>query len=264
MTMTDLDARQALRETVHGVERTCAYCGTRQLCRSVKITPDRLRGTGEHVWGVCGECELSARLGNLSSVVVRDLLGLDPDDEVLRHVTVDYFCDRDASSPQRPNSTPWQHIDTDELARVVARWRADNERRRGGPCAFCGTDTTPPGTSWRDTMRGVSTCGACQAEFGGLPTSNSGVNRTHAASVLVGLRRHGATVRPLNLGSALGLTWWSESGRKEANRTPFGHLDIAAMRAEADRLQRDHNYFERPAWWKPDEVGVVDWGRHTR
>lgn len=256
-TETETDPRAALAERVRGVERTCAYCGTRRPCKAVKVTADRLRGSGEHVWGVCDDCGPSVRVGNLAAVVVRDLLGLDPDDDALEHVgPVEFFHDRDAADPARPNATPWAHMNADDLAADVARWRRDEERRSGGPCAFCGMGTTPPGTAWNG-----NTCGGCRSEFGGLPVPNSGGNRDHAASVLIGLRHGGTTIRPLNLGAELGLVWWSESGQKRANRTPFGHLDIAAMRAVADELQRRTNYFSRPAWWSPDSVGTVEWGR---
>lgn len=261
MSAADVADREAVRGRVLGVDRCCAHCGTIRLSQDTKITPDRVRGSGEHVWGVCGECGPAARVGNLSAVVVCDLLGLDPDDPVVPHAVVESFYDADVRSPDRPNTSPWQHIDTDALASWVARWRQDIERRTGGPCSWCGMGVTPPGTVWQTFGKAggtEATCGACHDRFGGIPLGRSGHNRDRAAAVVVGLERGSQLKIPLNLGAQLGFVWWHETGRKKPNNTPFGHLDATAMRTEAKRLADDNNYFTPPARWDPTQV-VVAW-----
>lgn len=254
MTITEAEQRQALRDRTIGITAACAFCGALATSTDIRITPDRLRGAGEHVWVVCDECGPSAANGNLSAVVARDLLGLDPDDPVLRTVTVESFDDLSSSHPDRPNPAAWAHVDVDDLAEQVAQARVDVERRKGGPCGFCGVALTAPGTSWKG-----NTCGSCLDRFGGVPLPMSGGNRDRAAAIIIGLEGHGRIMQPHGLGAQLGVVWWSETDRKVPNRTPFAHLDIAGMRTEAKRLVVESRYFVPPKWWHPDNLGTVTW-----
>ena len=253
---------RALTDEVHGVERVCAHCGIECRTHRVSIRPDRVTGDSDIVFGVCSECGPAHDSGNLSASVVRDLLGLDPADPLLELLArqVTDFADR--GRPMRPNSTPWEHVNATALADRAAAERQSLARRAGGPCSLCGVGLTPVGTHWMESGGGrnaTTFCGSCQSEFDGRPRLDESENRDHVAAILCGLRRRGVTRRPSDLGKHLGVIWWSESGRKQANAAPFDHLDLAAMRAECRRLA-DERVFVAPARWNPERPGRIVWG----
>lgn len=249
---------EQLRDRVKGRSLTCQACGARRPCLQWHVVPDRVRNL-EHTYGVCTDCSLSLRMGALRSAVAREILNLDPDDEVLGHITaqaVPLFIDEPGRVPERPNANPWQHVNHDRLAKWVADWRQDRDSRRGGPCAWCGMPVTPQGTSWRTMSlngRSRATCGSCFGHIGHLGTGSADA-RDLAAARIVGLTRRTHVVTPRDLGGLLGVEWWHETGAKHPNKTPFAHLDLRAIRAEMQRLV-ESRIVNVPAWWTPDRRG---------
>lgn len=272
-TTTEQAERDALAAHVLGVERACAHCG--RACRStdVFVTADRLHGSGEHVWNVCADCGPAARQGQLTAVVVRDLLGLEPDDPALGQVgPVLSFHELAGRRPDRPSSEPWAHVDTSELAEQVTEIRNDRKRRecpdRAG-CRWCGVSHTPPGTGWNQGRGGYS-CGSCnRRRERDVPMKVGDTIRTFpfrdvVAAVLVGYDSGTHLTVPPNLGAELGVVFAHEAGVTRGSERPWAHLDIAAIRARNDELIALGSHHRPPSEWQRQrregrQVGTVRW-----
>jgi hypothetical protein len=218
---------EALQQRVHGVQRTCGWCGAVAACDVTEVVYRRdLDGT-ELTFGRCRQC---ARLGDgWPTKVAAALLRLDADALALDGLRVERFVDRAGAHPDRPNTKPWAHVSVAGLTKQAEANRAALELRHGGPCRVCGSTLTPKGTRWRQTRRGVVHCGRCDAWSGGTDYTDEGW-RVMASNVLLGRatvyeRPHG----PPGLAEQLGLTLWSESGLSKGDVEPWSWLDTKAI-----------------------------------
>jgi hypothetical protein len=115
------------------------------------------------------------------------------------------------------------------------------------PCAMCGMAESP---SWRGptNRQGIGLiCGRCGEWLHEGTTSEA---RDLAASVLAGIATTSRRTVPSRLGQMVGLVYWSESGRTEANATPWAHLDVAALRRRVAELA-DDRHVSLPRRWSP-------------
>lgn len=232
---------------MHGRQLVCGDCGADRRCHidSVFVAPD-LNGT-DRLFGQCDDCRAHSLEMSLDRHAVALVLGLDnPDISALDGIRVERFHDRSWATPREPNPSPWSHLDKQALARQVERTQTDLQARQGGPCAYCGITVTPPSTGW-SSSDGRPRCGSCTRWLAGR---DARLQRSIAASVLLG--RSTATSIELHpfLGSAAGLIWFSESGRTEGATYPWAHINLAALRerAEAQNLG-----------WSTPVGGLVVW-----
>jgi len=234
------DERDRLREQVHGRRLTCAHCGASAMCDLTTIRVVTGMDRQEHRFGVCPTCATDERAGKLDRRAAARVLNLaDPDAEYLDAVTVERYASRAWSSPTMPNIEPWDHLDRQALARRVEARRYDLERRRGGPCWWCGTTLTSRRHGWRTTNVGgtgvlgpqvVQQCGACTYW---LSHSAGPAARDLAASVLIGQSDDITRHHPIGLGQMVRLLWWGETGATEGSTRPFAHLDLIELHARA-------------------------------
>jgi len=222
---------EAQRQRVHGVERTCAMCGTTAPCDPTEVVYRRTLAGDDVLFGRCRAC---CQLGDhWQRGVAAALLRLDPDSLLLDDLTVERFIDRPGADPSRPNSKPWGHVGIATLTKQAERAQHDLDLRHGpSPCGVCGSTLTPRGTTWT-TQRGSKhpLCARCDEWVG---AANYGLTpdgvRIVAAAVLLGratptLRPHG----PPGLAEQIGLTTWAESGLSRGGTEPWSWLDVAAI-----------------------------------
>jgi len=226
--------------------RACYSCGQATSSEQVKILPDLLRGEGfQHLYGECEDCSTDP-----TRRVLADLYGIKDSDPVT--VVLERFSDAPLNTPDKPAVAPWSHLDRDDIARQIAQWRQENEKRKGGPCSFCGVEWTAAGTQWRRVggSQALAWCHSCQERLGSKDARTDEA-RSYAAAVLCGFEQGSAVTVPRMLGAAVGLVWWHETGRSRANKEPFGHLDIEGMRTEVARLA-DMKALRLPVRWVAD------------
>lgn len=230
-------ARETLRESVHGRQMTCSECGAHGPCDVDSAHVETAGASGrDHLYGRCPACVAAERVGRVDRHAIAQVLDVDPDAIALDGLNAERFAHQHSSSPTSPNATPWDHLDREHLAKIVAARRHAFEARRGGPCEFCGVVVTPPGTAWSMTNGTQPYCGSCASWFAGF---NLGGRRDLAAAALCGIATAGRRIAPRGLGAETGLVWWSESGRREGNPAPFAHVDLARLRAKAAALARE-------------------------
>ncbi len=251
----------ALRKRVHGV--CCHACGVRRASGPERVMRAGLDGRPLE-YGTCAECAAALRRSDLDRRAVAAVLDLDRGAATLAGVTVERFVDLPHARPDRPNPTPWAHLDLSTLAAVVDRNRLDIERRTGGPCYWCGATLTGTGTSFQNGGRGV-VCGSCFDRFSPLGQQSwrhlPDGQRDYCATVLCALDRgNGLQVRR-GLGLATGLAWWHETGRTDGATYPFAHLDLAKMRTVAADMitRRDIEPPEPSVRWSPESIGQIQW-----
>jgi hypothetical protein len=264
MRRAEVAERRALADDVIGIEAACSRCGvaSRTPSRWLVIVHDRVRGTGELVYGQCETCRNVS--GDRDREALAALLRCDPDDRALEGVTVDDYSEMGSAHPNRPNRARWQHLDAERLAKEIDRNRTNLARlacpaRQG--CKYCGVSHTPPGTSWRregNARKGDQlVCGSCVARSG---TFNL---RDVAGAVLVGFSLPYQVSVPRNIGAQLGVVFAYEAGVKKGSRTPWAHLDLAAIRSK-NRWLVGQRAYAAPSWWlkRRDEgrlIGTVTW-----
>ncbi len=223
-----------------------------------------------HDYGVCNECDRHGlRPTDLDRHAVAEVLGLDPAVDALADITVERFADRPEARADRPNDTPWAHLDAAALAAQVDHSRKDIEKRTGGPCHYCGTTITASGGSWYQATGGGGTeCSSCWGRLDSFRNAEAGWRafpdgrRDAAASVLAGFEAAEPGVRRTRagLGRHVALLWWHEAGLKKGSPTPFGHVDLRELRRRAAGYVAAGNCEPPPpkSRW-PESVGTVVW-----
>ncbi len=224
---------EALRQQVHpAVPLACRDCGhlTDTEPATVRLVANL---AGDNVpLGHCMAC--TANSGRIHRHAIGLVLGVDSKARELAGLTVELFQDRPGLRAGRHNSEPWQHLDADVLGQQVKQARDRLAARRSAvPCWYCGVDTTPPRTIWRDepVQRGRRVCGGCWAMFGSFAAAPlaGDQRRGVACAELLGLNTATRRVVAVSLASELGFVYWGEVPRDRANARPWAHIDLPAL-----------------------------------
>jgi len=115
------------------------------------------------------------------------------------------------------------------------------------PCSMCGMAESPP---WRGPSKhqsGRLICGRCGEWLHGPHSVDA---RDLAAAVLAGIATDSHRIVPRRLGALSGLVFFCESGRTEANVTPWEHVDLEAHRRRVLTLA-EARHFRLPPRWTP-------------
>lgn len=143
-----------------------------------------------------------------------------------------------------------------DLARERLAQRRTNEPGHD-PCRWCGLSSSP---SWRGPSRTSDglVCGRCAGWF----TQPDDLRLARdpldvAAAVLAGIASPSRIPSCKGLAAAVGLVPFIDSGRQEANPTPWDHCDIAALRDRVAELARTTKIVTLPPRWNPHRR--VEW-----
>lgn len=130
--------------------------------------------------------------------------------------------------------------------------QAERKRQmlRGGPCDLCGMGETRHDRGW-SRSHGRMICGRCHDWTTDTPTD---IQPDLFAAVLVGVATQQRRPWMRGLAEALQLVAWKDSGRTEANTTPWGHLDVSWMRSQFAQLAPGR--WKIPPNWSADRVVV--------
>ena len=146
-----------------------------------------------------------------------------------------------------PRTADLDRVGLDILRELAAeRLGATSVEREHEPCAMCGLASSPRGRGPHRRRALGLICGRCSE----WTHDSSADPRDIAAAVLTGISTHTRRTNRTGLGERVGVVYYCETEHTGGNRTPWAHLDIAAMRDRVQQLAAQ-NYLRLPNNYDP-------------